>query len=355
MTAAPIYQERARGDPRGPCITDERSGGTVPSGCGSAAPQGVELRHLRYFVAVADAGTFTHAAERIFIAQPTLSQQIRRLEEMVGTPLLQRRREGVRLTDAGTVLLEESRAVLSLIEQGVSRTRQAAGLGQPRLRFAVSPYLPETLAVEAASRLRATAAAASVEVAWLETALDAEFSPVRQRRADAGLGWLTGAGEGLPPPLEVMGLGEFEPDVWLPRTKPGPPRQVIGLDELAHMDVIHGPRRASSGTYDAWLEVMRAANPRFDFADPPFRRSLPMSLAFAATASRPTAVLTGPQQRAGAWSEPAWPNPVTGAYDMRPARVEHCPLTAMASVVWSGDLPRQLQQVLFDIAECLTF
>ena len=53
-------------------------------------PQGVELRHLRYFVAVADAGTFTHAAERIYIAQPTLSQQIRRLEEIVGTPLLQR-------------------------------------------------------------------------------------------------------------------------------------------------------------------------------------------------------------------------------------------------------------------------
>jgi DNA-binding transcriptional LysR family regulator len=71
------------------------------------------LRHLRYFVAVADAGTFTHAAERMFIAQPTLSQQIRRLEQMVGTPLLQRRREGVRLTEAGAVLLVAARDVLS--------------------------------------------------------------------------------------------------------------------------------------------------------------------------------------------------------------------------------------------------
>jgi DNA-binding transcriptional LysR family regulator len=327
----------------------------VPPGDGGAAPQGVELRHLRYFVAVADAGTFTHAAERMFIAQPTLSQQIRRLEELVGTPLLQRRREGVQLTDAGTVLLEESRAVLSLIEHGVSRTRQAAGLGRPRLRFAVSPYLPEALAVEAASRLPATAAAAGVKVAWLETALDAEFSPVRQHRADAGLGWLTRAGGGLPPPLEVMSLGEFEPDVWLPPTHPAADRQVIGLDELAHLDVVHGPRRVSSGTYDAWLEVMRAANPRFDFADPPFRRSLPLTLTFAATASRPTAVLTGPQQRAGAWSEPARANPLTGAYDMRPARVGDGPLTATASVVWSGDLPRQLQQVLFDTADSIAF
>src|SRR3974390_3773889 len=107
---------------------------TALSGSGGTTPQGVELRHLRYFVAVADAGTFTHAAERIFIAQPTLSQQIRRLEEMVGTPLLQRRREGVRLTPAGSVLLEESRAVLSLLEHGVTRSRQAAGLGPPRIR-----------------------------------------------------------------------------------------------------------------------------------------------------------------------------------------------------------------------------
>jgi DNA-binding transcriptional LysR family regulator len=319
------------------------------------APQGVELRHLRYFVAVADAGTFTHAAERMFIAQPTLSQQVRRLEEMVGTPLLQRRREGVRLTQAGTVLLEESRAVLSLVEQAVRRTRQAVGLGRPRLRFAVSPYLPELLAVDAASRLLATAAAAGVELAWLEMSLDAEFSPVRQRRADAGLGWLTVAGEALPPPLDVMGLGEFEPDVWLRRTKPAAPPQVIDLDELAHMDVIHGPRRLSSGLYDAWLEVLRARNARFDFTDPPFRHSLPMTLAFAATASRPTAVLTGPRLRAGAWHPPAQPIPATGAYDMVPARVEHRPLTGTAALVWSGDLPRQLQQLLFDTADSIAF
>ena len=120
---------------------------------------------MRYFVAVADAGTFTHAAERMFITQPTLSQQIRRLEEMVGTPLLQRGREGVRLTEAGSVLLEGSRIVLSHVDQGVSRTRQAAGLARPRLRFVVPPDLPEALAVGVASRLRRTAAAADVDVA----------------------------------------------------------------------------------------------------------------------------------------------------------------------------------------------
>jgi DNA-binding transcriptional LysR family regulator len=322
---------------------------------GGTTPQGVELRHLRYFVAVADAGTFTHAAERMFIAQPTLSQQIRRLEEMVGTPLLQRRREGVRLTEAGTVLLEESRTVLSMVEHGVSRTRQAAGLGRPRLRFVVPPYLPESLAVEAASRLRRTAAAADVGVTWMEKALDAEFSLVGHCRADAGLGWLTAAGDSLPATLEAMTLGEFRPDVWLPATHPAAPRRVISLAELARMDVLYGPRGAGAGTYDAWLAVMRASNPRFDFTDPPFRQFRPMILAFAATASRPTAVLTGPQHRLGDRSEPAPPDPAADSTGMVRARIDRSPLTATAALVWSGDLPRQLQQVLFDTADSIAF
>ena len=318
--------------------------------------QGIELRHLRYFVAVADAGTFTSAAECVHITQPTLSQQIRRLEEMVGAPLLQRRREGVRLTDAGTVLLEEARAILSLIDHGVNRTRQAAGLGRPRLKFVVPPYLPETLAVETASRLRSTAAAAGVDVAWMETALDAEFSPIRQRRADAGLGWMTRSDEGLPPPLDVMSLGEFEPDVWIPAAHRAACRGAIGLDELAHMDIVHGPRRASPGTHDAWLAVLRAQNPRFEFMDPPFRNSLPITLVFAATGSRPTAVLTGPRHRVGVRPGQAWPDQATshGTYEMVPVHIEQHPLEATAGLVWSGDLPRQLQQLLFDTADGIT-
>src|SRR6266568_7487379 len=194
----------------------ERDGTEGLPGSRGVTPQGMELRHLRYLVAVADAGTFTHAAEQMFIAQPTLSQQIRRLEEMVGTPLLQRRREGLQLTQAGTVLLDASRTVLSLVDHEVNRTRQAAGLGRQRLRVVVPPRLPDALAVEAASALRSAAAAADVDLVWMEAALDAEFSLIQQRRADAGLGWLTARPEALPAPLDAMSLGEFEPDVWIP-------------------------------------------------------------------------------------------------------------------------------------------
>jgi DNA-binding transcriptional LysR family regulator len=310
--------------------------------------QGVELRHLRYLVAVADAGTFTHAAERMFIAQPTLSQQIRRLEELIGTPLLDRRPDGVQLTAAGRVLLEESRTVLSLLDHGVSRTRQAAGLGRPRLRFVLPPNLPARLAVTTASRLQSTADAAGAEIAWLEAPLDAGFTLIRERRADAGLGWLTSSREALADPLEVMALGEFEPEVWVPAARSGD-RRLIGLDELAALDVIHGPRRASPGTYDAWLSVLRASQPRFGFIDPPFRHSLPMTLAFAATASRPAAVLTGPSHvtgsAAGTRRRPA------DSYGMARVGLPRRPLTATAVVAWSGDLPRHLQQILFDTAD----
>ena len=71
-------------------------------------------------------------------------------------------------------------------------------------------------------------------------------------------------------------------------------RGTISLEELASMDVIHGPRRADPGTYDAWTRVLQAVDPRFGFTDPPFRSSLPLTLAFAAAGDRSAAVLTGP-------------------------------------------------------------
>lgn len=307
---------------------------------------------MRYLVAVADAGTFTHAAERMFVAQPTLSQQIRRLEQLVGTPLLDRRRDGVQLTDAGSVLLEESRTVLSLIEHGVRRSRQAAGLDRLRLRFVLPPHLPEELAAGTAARLWSVATAAGVDVTWLEAPLDAGFSLIRRRHADAALGWLPSDAAVLPDPLDVMTLGEFEPEVWVPARAGVGTHGVIGLAELAAMDVVHGPRRTSPGTYDAWLEVLRSVRPCFEFTDPPLRHSLALALTFAATADRLTAVLTGPLRAIGD-DRPAGDARQRAAdtYEMVRVRLDRCSLTAMAAVAWSGDLPRHLQQVLFDAAD----
>jgi hypothetical protein len=184
---------------------------------------------------------------------------------------LRRCREGVRLTAAGTVLLEAARDVLSAADHAVSQTRQAAGLGRPQLRFVIPADLPESLAVQVTSRLRSAAEAGEAAITWMDTALDGEFSPVRQRRADAGLGWLTASPGALPAPLETMSLGQFEPDAWIPSWHPAARSAVISLDELASMDIIHGPRRASPAIYDRWLQALQAADPRLGFTDPPVR------------------------------------------------------------------------------------
>jgi DNA-binding transcriptional LysR family regulator len=323
---------------------------TQPPGSAGSAPQNVELRHLRYFVAVAEAGTFTEAAQRMFIAQPTLSQQLRRLEDIVGTRLLHRTREGVRLTTAGAVLLDTSRAILSLVDHGMSHTRQAAGLGRQRLRMVVPPDLPDALAAQTASRLLPTAAAANVDVTWVETPLDSQFSLIQQRKADAGLGWLPAQGEDLPAPLDVMRLGEFEPLLWIPSRHPAARRGTLTVEELTRMTVLYGPRRADAGTYDQWLAVLRAADPGFAFTDPPFRHSPPMSVAFAATASRPTAVLTSPCTAMDSTTA-AREQQLADTRDMAEVSLQRHPLVATAGLVWNTDLPRPLQQILFDTAD----
>jgi DNA-binding transcriptional LysR family regulator len=86
----------------------------------------VELRHLRYFVAVAEERHFGRAAERLHIAQPPLSQQIRRFEAELGVPLLYRTTRSVELAPAGEALLERAREILAAFDSAVEDARRAA-------------------------------------------------------------------------------------------------------------------------------------------------------------------------------------------------------------------------------------
>jgi DNA-binding transcriptional LysR family regulator len=93
----------------------------------------MELRHLRYFIAVAEEGHITRAAERLGMQQPPLSQQIRALERELDVQLFRRKPRGVELTDAGTAFLERARAILDEVDRAFSTARRTARGEQGRV------------------------------------------------------------------------------------------------------------------------------------------------------------------------------------------------------------------------------
>ena len=111
----------------------------------------MELRHLRYFLAVAEARHFTRAAERLGIGQPPLSQQIRALENELGTPLFRRLPRGVELTEAGSSFFDDARHIVAAADAAVERAQRVARGDVGRLRIGMinsapfHPFVPRTI------------------------------------------------------------------------------------------------------------------------------------------------------------------------------------------------------------------
>src|SRR5687767_2547076 len=101
----------------------------------------MELRHLRYFVGVAEEENVSRAALKLHVSQPALSRQIRDLEEELGFPLLERSAHSVRLTPAGRSFLVEARAVLQRAEDAVATARLIAHGGSGELHVGYAPSL----------------------------------------------------------------------------------------------------------------------------------------------------------------------------------------------------------------------
>jgi DNA-binding transcriptional LysR family regulator len=128
----------------------------------------MELRQLRYFVAVADTGNISRAAKAIFLTQPALSRQIKALEDELGQRLLERRAHSVQLTAAGRAMLHEARELLQHADAALARVRHA-GTGV-RLRVGYAPSLAGSLVTAAIANFSQVHPGAKVELFDLSTA-----------------------------------------------------------------------------------------------------------------------------------------------------------------------------------------
>lgn len=127
----------------------------------------MELRHLRYFVAVAAHGSFNRAAEILHITQPPLSRQVKDLEEELGVPLLVRGVNMVKLTEAGELFYEEARAVLARADEAVRRVRGEAR--QEVLRVGYAPSMIADIVSAVLARFKLAAPRVRIELADLSS------------------------------------------------------------------------------------------------------------------------------------------------------------------------------------------
>jgi DNA-binding transcriptional LysR family regulator len=145
----------------------------------------MDLHQLQYFVAVAEEGHFTHAAARVLVAQPAISQQIRRLENELGEPLFYRDHRTVRLTAAGRALLPHARATLAAAGRARAAVESLSGLLTGQLTVGAFEAAPGHLLTRSLGRFRREHPA--VEVRVTEAYAGALLDAVRHGELDAAI------------------------------------------------------------------------------------------------------------------------------------------------------------------------
>jgi len=201
----------------------------------------MELRHLRYFVAVAEEQHFGRAAERLAIAQPPLSRQIRQLEEELGVRLFDRTRTYVRLTASGRAFLEDARRILGDLQESVGRARAVdrGRLAEVRIGNVGTPHVALTSAVTEFAALQP-----EVRVSVTEFTMNRLLGALYDGRIDIGCfrQWM------IAPPPGAVRIGETKLSAALPR-----PHRVVGrgttvrLRALASMPFVSLDRAQAPG------------------------------------------------------------------------------------------------------------
>lgn len=215
----------------------------------------IELRHLRYFVAVAQEGNVTRAAARLHISQPPLSQQIKELEQMLGVTLFQRTPQGMALTAPGQVFLNEAQRTLQAAEQAQQAAVRAAQgrTGTLRVGFTSSAaFNPVVAGTLRAFRQRWP----DVQLILEETNSTHLTEALLQRTLDAAF---LRPGQALPPGLRVHRFADEPMQVVLPASHPLARRKRVALQQLAHEPFVLFPRAVGLSLYDAVVGACQAA------------------------------------------------------------------------------------------------
>jgi LysR family transcriptional regulator, cyn operon transcriptional activator len=186
----------------------------------------LEIRHLRYFLAVAEAGSFSRAADRLGISQPSVSQQMRDLETALRVSLFQRRGKRILLTSTGFIFQEHARALLRQLEKFLEELGHEPGQMRGSLHLGVIPVLnvplvPRLLELFEAAHPGLSLIVEEISSTEIETALE-------EGRMDVGLGFLTRHS----PNLRYERLCTEEFALIVPVTHPWSRRRVVNFSEL---------------------------------------------------------------------------------------------------------------------------
>ncbi|MCW2266914.1 DNA-binding transcriptional LysR family regulator [Gluconobacter cerinus] len=233
----------------------------------------MDLRHLRYFIAIADHGSFTRAAEVLHIEQPPLSQQIKSLETELGLKLFERSRRGAVLTDAGEQLVEQARTILTLEHQFRLLATGLARGEQGRLRIGMAgavsllPLIPQAIR---AFREKWP----EIQITLEESNTPALCEALNESRVDIAI---------VRPPAPDPGISlhplfDAPTLIAVPKGHPLSQRGTLRLTDVANEPFLIFDRTLGPGFYDAIISACQQAGftPHFGQSAPQIAATVPM-------------------------------------------------------------------------------
>ena len=216
----------------------------------------MDVRHLRYFVALAEDLHFSRAAARLHIAQPALSQQIRILERELGLQLLERTNRGVALTDAGARLVTEARSVLTRFDEAVETMRRVRDGTVGSLRLGVFPGPLRTLLPPVLVELRRQRPDVDVETRLIAP----REQPTALLDAQLDLALMPSLGEAcVAPPLAEKVVSRELLGIAIPAAHPLAHKPHLDASDLAGLPFVFMARDSGPDVYDTVLAALRVA------------------------------------------------------------------------------------------------